>query len=234
MIPDDDENAGERIPFKRQRMRRDMADKFKDMADKPKYKGDEPELPKKAGKKASKKAGQKRTPSKKRAPKAQEVDVAANGEFGWTAPPPMPQEPLSPEDEARRELFEAERWRTEEAEAEEEQRQRQRTLDEMEDRDIVSRRKQQTERAPREFARRMDRIWEMSQKAFKGNEVELTAVRAEIEALKASAPTAGSPPEQDALSERTDRLWSLERRVLERARGYGPGSEEEPEKEDAP
>ena len=114
----------------------------------PRYKGDEPELPKKAGKKASKKAGQKRTPSKKRAPKAQEVDVAANGEFGWTAPPPMPQEPLSPEDEARRELFEAERWRTEEAEAEEEQRQRQRTLDEMEDRDIVSRRKQQTVGVP--------------------------------------------------------------------------------------
>ena len=37
------------------------------------------------------------------------------------------------------------------------------------------------ERAPREFSRRMDRIWAMAQTTFKGNEVELTAVRAEIE-----------------------------------------------------
>jgi hypothetical protein len=28
-------------------------------------------------------------------------------------------------------------------------------------------------------------------------------------------------------AERTERLWSLERRVLERAKGYGPGTEEE-------
>ena len=49
-----------------------------------------------------------------------------------------------------------------------------------------------------------------------------------LQALKASGPMASKSPDVGTAAERTERLWSLERRVLERARGYGPGTEEVP------
>jgi hypothetical protein len=83
--PEDDENAGEFVPFKRARGKKDMAERFKDMNDKPVYKDDVKQNKKGKSQKSNKKNAKKDKKPKdseklsKRAKAAEEVEVSAGG-----------------------------------------------------------------------------------------------------------------------------------------------------------
>lgn len=158
--PEDDKNVGDWMPFKRARVKRDMADKFKDMTDKPVYKGDAPVRTKgmdvkKPGKKKPDKAKKsdkaKKPPAKKnpKKPKAQkeDVEVGADGQPAW-AQPPISERFMDPDEEAARlGLREGVARRAEEQAAEADQRRRAFIArDELEHAEIDARRKQQAVR----------------------------------------------------------------------------------------
>lgn len=157
--PEDDENAGDRMPFKRARAKRDMADKFKDMTDKPAYKGDAPVRTKgmdakKPGKKKPKKAKKpdtakkppaKKSPKKSKAQK-EEVEVGADGQPAWAQPPTRARFMDPDEEAAHLSLREGESRRAEEQAAEADQRRRDMARDELEHAEIDAGRKQQAVR----------------------------------------------------------------------------------------
>jgi len=90
---DDDENAGEFVPFKRARGKKDMAERFKDMNDKPVYKDDVKHNKKGKGQKSNKKNAKKDKKQKvyekvsRNAKVAEEVEVFADGTPMQPGPP---------------------------------------------------------------------------------------------------------------------------------------------------
>lgn len=90
---DDDENAGEFVPFKRARGKKDMAERFKDMNDKPVYKDDVKHKKKGGGQKPNKKNAKKDKKKKdnekvsRNAKVAEQVEVFADGTPMQPGPP---------------------------------------------------------------------------------------------------------------------------------------------------